>query len=183
MNKQTVMIVEDEGSIAKFISTILKANDYCVVSAQNGKDACDLASSHIPDIILLDLGLPDMDGLKVIKEIREWSNIPIIVVSARDHERDKVMSLDEGADDYITKPFGTAELLARIRTALRHKRTSFDEELKKTKVFKADDLSIDFDKRIVSVGQKEVKLTQIEFKIVELLCKYSGKVLTYEPII
>ena len=180
MNKQTVMIVEDEGSIAKFISTILKANDYCVVSAQNGKDACDLASSHIPDIILLDLGLPDMDGLKVIKEIREWSNIPIIVVSARDHERDKVMSLDEGADDYITKPFGTAELLARIRTALRHKRTSFDEELKKTKVFKADDLSIDFDKRIVSVGQKEVKLTQIEFKIVELLCKYSGKVLTYD---
>lgn len=180
MNKQTVMIVEDEANITRFISTILKANDYCVITAQNGTDACAMASSHLPDVILLDLGLPDIDGLKVIKRIREWSNIPIIVVSARDHERDKVASLDLGADDYITKPFGTAELLARIRTALRHKRVSFDEELKKTKMFTAGDLSIDFDKRFVKVGENEIKLTQIEFKIVELLCKYSGKVLTYD---
>lgn len=180
MNKQTVMIVEDEANITRFISTILKANDYCVITAQNGTDACAMASSHLPDVILLDLGLPDIDGLKVIKRIREWSNIPIIVVSARDHERDKVASLDLGADDYITKPFGTAELLARIRTALRHKRVSFDEELKKTKMFTVGDLSIDFDKRFVKVGENEIKLTQIEFKIVELLCKYSGKVLTYD---
>ena len=137
----------------------------------------------MPDLILLDLGLPDIDGIEVIKDIRKWSNIPIIVVSARDRENDKVTALDVGADDYITKPFGTSELLARIRTALRHKRTTFDDEIKRTKKFDAKGLSIDFDKYEVTVNGRPVHFTNIEFKIIEMLCKYSGKVLTYDYIL
>ena len=181
--KQTVMIVEDETSIGKFVSTILKSNNYLVITASNGTDARTMASSHMPDLILLDLGLPDIDGIEVIKDIRKWSNIPIIVVSARDRENDKVTALDVGADDYITKPFGTSELLARIRTALRHKRTTFDDEIKRTKKFDAKGLSIDFDKYEVTVNGRPVHFTNIEFKIIEILCKYSGKVLTYDYIL
>ena len=181
--KQTVMIVEDETSIGKFVSTILKSNNYLVITASNGTDARTMASSHMPDLILLDLGLPDIDGIEVIKDIRKWSNIPIIVVSARDRENDKVTALDVGADDYITKPFGTSELLARIRTALRHKRTTFDDEIKRTKKFDAKGLSIDFDKYEVTVNGRPVHFTNIEFKIIEMLCKYSGKVLTYDYIL
>ena len=181
--KQTVMIVEDEASIGKFVSTILKANNYLVITAANGADARGMASSHMPDLILLDLGLPDIDGIEVIKDIRKWSNIPIIVVSARDRENDKVTALDVGADDYITKPFGTSELLARIRTALRHKRTTFDDEIKSTKKFDAKGLCVDFDKHEVTVHGKPVHFTNIEFKIIEMLCKYSGKVLTYDYIL
>lgn len=181
--KQTVMIVEDETSIGKFVSAILKANNYLVITATTGNDAKGMISSHMPDLILLDLGLPDIDGIDIIKDIRNWSNIPIIVVSARDRESDKVQALDSGADDYITKPFGTSELLARIRTALRHKRMSLDEEIKRTKKFDADGLSIDFDKHEVSVDGTVVHLTNIEFKIIEILCKYSGKVLTYDYIL
>ena len=137
----------------------------------------------MPDVVLLDLGLPDIDGNEVIKFMRNWSNIPVIVVSARDHEKDKVDALDLGADDYITKPFGTSELLARIRTALRHKRVNIEDELKRTKAFTSGGLLIDFDKRCVKVNGSEIHLTQIELKIVELLCKYSGKVLTYDYIL
>lgn len=182
-NKKTILVIEDENNISKFIGAVLKANDYNVILEESGIDAINMIASHMPDLIILDLGLPDIDGIDVIKNIREWSNIPIIVVSARDHESDKIEALDLGADDYITKPFSTGELLARIRTSLRHKRTSFDEELKRTKIYTNSGLLIDFDKYKVEVDGSEVHLTNIEFKIVELLCKYSGRVLTYDYIL
>lgn len=182
-NKKTILVIEDENNISKFIGAVLKANNYNVILEESGIDAMNMIASHMPDLIILDLGLPDIDGIDVIKSIRKWSNIPVIVVSARDHENDKIEALDLGADDYITKPFSTGELLARIRTSLRHKRTSFDEELKRTKKYTNNGLAIDFDKYRVEVDGIEVHLTNIEFKIVELLCKYSGRVLTYDYIL
>ena len=122
--KPKILIIEDEPNIASFMSTILSANDYTVLRSVSGADGLMMASSHCPDVILLDLGLPDMDGKEIIRNIRQWSQMPIIVVSARTREYDKVEALDMGADDYVTKPFGTSELLARVRTALRHARSS-----------------------------------------------------------
>ena len=124
--KDKVLVVEDEQNISNFISTVLTANDFDVLVAQTGAEAVSMITSHCPDLIILDLGLPDMDGINILKEVRSWSSLPIIVVSARTHEHDKVMALDLGADDYIEKPFGTSELLARIRTAIRHTRTPLD---------------------------------------------------------
>lgn len=180
-NKLVVLLIEDEIAISNFISTILKTNEYNVIKAQNGKDAISMAASHCPDLILLDLGLPDMDGAEVIKSIRSWSNLPIIVVSARGYEQDKVNSLDLGADDYITKPFGTSELLARIRTALRHSNRGNDNFLE-TEIC-IGNLNINYEKRTVKVDGNEVHLTPIEYKIITLLAKNIGKVLTHEFII
>jgi two-component system, OmpR family, KDP operon response regulator KdpE len=181
-NKILILIVEDEAVISNFIMTILHSNDYNVVKAENGKDAMSLVTSRCPDLILLDLGLPDMDGVDVLKKIRTWSEIPIIVVSARGHEREKVEVLDLGADDYITKPFGTSELLARIRTALRHSRkiTNDSAEIKELTI---GDLNINFLKRIVKMKDNEIHLTPIEYKIIILLAQNVGKVLTHENII
>ncbi|MBE3101727.1 MAG: response regulator transcription factor [Firmicutes bacterium] len=181
--KRNILIVEDEYSISNFISTILSANDYSVTKAKDGGQAMALITSYCPDVILLDLGLPDMDGLNIIKSVRSWSSVPIIVVSARGHEREKVEALDLGADDYITKPFGTSELLARIRTAIRHTERTLKTGNINTGVFYVGELSIDFDRRIVTVGGNDVHLTQIEFKILDLLSKYAGRVLTYDYII
>lgn len=182
-NKQTILIIEDENTICNFISTTLVANDYKVLKATNGREAISSFSSYCPDVILLDLGLPDMDGLDVLKQIRSWSSVPIIIVSARDQEKEKVTALDLGADDYITKPFGTSELLARIRTAIRHNiKMEIGKEFP-TDLFKAKDLTIDFNKRIVYVGSKEIHLTQIEFKLIALLAGSAGRVLTYDYII
>ena len=134
--------------------------------------------------MILDLGLPDMDGMKILKSVREWSGMPILVVSARSHERDKVEALDLGADDYITKPFGTSELLARLRTAIRHARVSYlTPEGMQTGTFRSGDLVIDYDKHRVYVGEQDAGLTQNEYKIVSLLGKYAGKVLTYDFLI
>ena len=182
-NKQTILIIEDENTICNFISTTLVANDYKVLKAINGKEAISSFSSYCPDVILLDLGLPDMDGLDVLKQIRSWSSVPIIIVSARDQEKEKVTALDLGADDYITKPFGTSELLARIRTAIRHNIKMETGKEFPTDLFKAKDLTIDFNKRIVYVGTKEIHLTQIEFKLIALLSGSAGRVLTYDYII
>lgn len=182
-NKQTILIIEDENTICNFISTTLLANDYKVLKASNGKEAISSFSSYCPDVILLDLGLPDMDGLDVLKKIRSWSSVPIIIVSARDQEKEKVTALDLGADDYITKPFGTSELLARIRTAIRHNIKMETGKEFPTDFFKAKDLTIDFNKRIVTLEDKEIHLTQIEFKLVALLAGNAGKVLTYDYII
>ena len=136
--KQKILVVEDERSISNFIGTILKANDFDVITARTGQEAYSMITSHCPDLVLLDLGLPDMDGMNIIKAVREWSRLPIIVVSARTHEHDKVAALDAGADDYITKPFGTSELIARIRTAIRHTRTAgMPGELGDSGVFRA----------------------------------------------
>lgn len=182
-NKTTILIVEDENRISSFMNTILSVNDYHVITASSGKEALALVTSHCPDAILLDLGLPDMDGTSLIRTIREWSQIPIIVVSARDHERDKVEAFDLGADDYVTKPFGTSELLARIRTALRHANNNLDKGLTQEGCFKCDGLMIDYNKRKITVDGKDVHLTQNEYKIVALLSKYAGRVLTYDYII
>lgn len=181
--KTLILIVEDEPAIRHVISATLSANKYKTLSCTTGKEALALIPSHCPEVVLLDLGLPDMDGLEIIKEVRKWSNIPIIVISARDNEKDKVSALDLGADDYLTKPFGSSELLARIRTAMRHNlKMETGSEMPKGK-YKVNDLVINFDKRTIKVEKKEVHLTQIEFKLLALLAQSAGKVLTYEYII
>lgn len=182
-NKTLIMIVEDEESICNFMSAVLTSNDFNVVKSGTGKEAVSLAASRCPDLILLDLGLPDMDGLEVLKTIRQWTGLPVLVVSARGHEREKVEALDLGADDYITKPFGTAELLARIRTALRHNQNNAEKNTIENRKFNVFDLAIDYDKRLVTLPGKEIHLTPIEYKIIVLLSKYIGKVLTHDFII
>lgn len=176
-----ILVVEDEAAISNFMSAILTSNHYSLVKASSGKEAVSLAASCCPDLILLDLGLPDMDGIDVLKSIRQWTGIPIIVVSARGHEQEKVEALDLGADDYITKPFGTSELLARIRTEIRHSRKKPGDS-SKTEKTTVGDLVIDCDKRLVTVSGKEVHLTPIEYKLIVLLSQYLGKVLTYDFI-
>ena len=183
-NKYLIVIVEDEYNISSFVSAVLQANGFDTMVARNGAEAIILITSHCPDLVLLDLGLPDMDGQGIIENVRGWSNVPIIVVSAHTRERDKVMALESGADDYITKPFGTSELLARIRTALRHVQLREGEQAQRqTGVFHTGDLEVDYDKRRVYVNGEDAHLTQNEYKIVALLSKYSGRVLTYDSII
>lgn len=182
--KDRVLIVEDDKSIRNFIRAILEANHYDVIIANTGTEAYSLITSQCPDLVILDLGLPDIDGVKILKKVREWSGMPIIVVSARTHEKDKVEALDLGADDYITKPFGTSELLARIRTAIRHSRTAYlapDGGLSGS--FTAGGLVIDYDKHRVYVDGNDANLTQNEYRLVSLLGKYAGKVLTYDFLI
>ena len=182
--KDKILVVEDEQSIKNFIATVLTANDYDVLTAGCVKDALSMISSHCPDLILLDLGLPDEDGIRVLEEVRAWSSLPIIVVSARTHEADKVKALDMGADDYVEKPFGTSELLARIRAAIRHTRTALENgEIAQTGKYTVKNLTIDYDKHHILVDGKDVHLTLNEFKIVALLGKYAGKVLTYDFLI
>ena len=183
-NNSLIVIVEDEYNISSFVSAVLQANGFDTMVARNGAEAIILITSHCPDLVLLDLGLPDMDGQGIIENVRGWSNVPIIVVSARTRERDKVKALESGADDYITKPFGTSELLARIRTALRHVQLREGEQAQRqTGVFHTGDLEVDYDKRRVYVNGEDAHLTQNEYKIVALLSKYSGRVLTYDSII
>ena len=180
-NLPIVLVVEDDKAIVHLLSTILDANDYRVVQVSTGREALSTISSYCPDMVLLDLGLPDMDGVDIIKNVRQWSQVPIIVLSARNRERDKVEALDLGADDYVTKPFGTAELLARIRIALRHVSNGTPD----TPTGKAQNgrLTIDYDKRRIYLDDQEVHLTQVEYKIVMLTMLHIGKVLTYDFII
>lgn len=182
--KDRVLVVEDDRSIRNFFRTVLEANNYDVIMADTGAEAYSMITSQCPDVVLLDLGLPDMDGMKILKSVREWSSMPILVVSARSHERDKVEALDLGADDYITKPFGTSELLARLRTAIRHARAAYlTPEGMQTGTFRSGELMIDYDKHRVYISGKDANLTQNEYKIVSLLGKYAGKVLTYDFLI
>ena len=181
MNKVYVLVVEDEKNIRSFMQTILTSNGYAVLTAKNGEEALMMLSSHCPDLVLLDLGLPDMDGQSFIQAVRKWSRIPIIVVSARSHEREKVMSLDLGADDYVTKPFGTSELLARVRAALRHAAQRATDQIRS--IYSCNGLTIDWEKRRVIRDGQDVHLTQNEYKIVALLAQHAGKVLTYDQII
>ncbi len=177
----SVLIVEDDANIARFMAAVFSANDYQVLLAGSGAEALRLFTSRCPDVLLLDLGLPDMDGTAIIRKLREWSQTPIIVVSARTQEREKVTALDAGADDYVTKPFGTSELLARVRTALRHasaRKSSPDAPEEGT--FRAGGLVLDYGSRRVSVDGESVRLTQIEYKILSLLARYAGRVLTYD---
>lgn len=180
--KRTILVVEDDKAIRNLIMTTLKINDYLCYEAESGEEAISKAVSVNPDIIILDLGLPDKDGIEIIKKIREWSNNPIIVVSARGEDRDKIEALDTGADDYLTKPFSVEELLARIRVALR--KMNYDNSNKKNdSVFTNGDLKIDYAAGCVCLGDKEIHLTPIEYKLICLLAKNVGKVLTHNYII
>ena len=182
--RERILIIEDEKSISHFISTVLTNNGYETMQARTGSEAQSMISSHCPDLIILDLGLPDMDGMDILRQLRSWSSLPVVVVSARSHEKDKVLALDMGADDYLTKPFGTEELLARVRTAIRHTRTaSGNDEIAQRGTYTVGDLVIDYNKHQALVRGENVKLTLSEFRIVALLGKYAGKVLTYDFII
>lgn len=181
--KISILIIEDEKSICDFISKTLNQYDYRVSVANNGRDGLTMITSALPDLVLLDLGLPDIDGMEIIKKTREWSSLPVIVISARTQEKEKVAALDAGADDYITKPFGTFELLARIRTAIRHNNKLADDSINSSRPYSAGGLVIDFEKRIVTSEGEEIHLTRVEYKIVSLLAKNSGKVMTYDTLI
>ena len=181
-NKYKVLVVEDDQNIAGMIQTILETNGYQVLTAQRCQQGILMMTSHVPDLVLLDLGLPDMDGEEFIRVTRCSSAIPIIVLSARSEETDKVSALDLGANDYITKPFGTAELLARVRASLRTNRVNMLSSIPNS-MFELDDLVIDYDRRQVSVGGKVIHLTQTEFNILSFLSQHVGKVMTYSVII
>ena len=182
--KEKILLIEDERTIRGFMQAILTANGYDVLMAGTGAMANTMISSHCPDLIILDLVLPDMDGMTILRSVREWSKVPILVVSARSHERDKVEALDAGADDYLTKPFGTDELLARVRTAIRHTRTATgNSEIAQQGTYTVGDLTIDYNKHQVLVRGENAKLTLSEFRIVALLGKHAGRVMTYDSII
>lgn len=181
-NKYKILVVEDDRNILSMIQTVLDLGGYQVLTAQRCQQGVLMLTSHIPDLVVLDLGLPDMDGEEFIRVARRSSMIPIIVLSARTDEQDKVSALDLGANDYITKPFGTAELLARVRASLRINRMNLQASIPSS-VFKLGDLEIDYDRRQVTVGDKVIHVTQTEFNILSLLSQQVGKVMTYSAII
>ncbi len=178
MNKPLLLVVEDDSAVRNLITTTLETNDYRFLIAPNGESAIIEASSHNPDVVLLDLGLPDMDGISIIKKIRSWSNMPIIVISARSEDSDKIEALDAGADDYLTKPFSVEELLARLRATLRRLHSLQNDNVKDS-VFINGDLKVDYMGGCVYLNDKELHLTPIEFKLISLLSKHVGKVLTH----
>ena len=180
MNKAKILVVEDDKPIRNLITTTLKMNDYRFITAVRGNEAIMLSASHKPDIIILDLGLPDIDGVEVIEHIRTWSDVPIIIVSARSEERDKITALDKGADDYLTKPFSVDELLARLRVIQR--RLMKSENISVTE-FVNGRLRIDYVSGCVHLDDEEIHLTPIEYKLLCLLAKNVGKVLTHKYII
>lgn len=182
-NKYKILIVEDEAGIRNFIKTNLETSDYQVICAETYTLGMMMYPSHHPDLIILDLGLPDRDGLDLIQNVRKSDTIPIIVLSARSNEKDKVEALDLGANDYITKPFGTDELLARIRAVLRSHRQGAETASTRSGKYKFQDLLIDYDKRQVFIGRDEIDLTQTEYNIMAYLSTHTGKVMTYAAII
>ncbi len=181
MNGPLILIVEDEPQMLRFIRASLGSHGYRLLEAGTAQEATQLATTHAPELILMDLGLPDMDGLELTKQMREWTRTPIIVISARGREDDKVLALDAGADDYLTKPFGINELLARIRVALRHVREAASNVSEP--VLTIRDLTLDLGKRQVLVSGKEVHLTPTEYKLLALLAQHRGKVLTHRQIL
>ena len=183
MNKPMILVVEDDKVVRNLITTTLETQDYQFHTASTGGESILEAISHKPDIIILDLGLPDMDGIDIIKKIRTWSNVPIIVVSARSEDRDKIDALDAGADDYLTKPFSVEELLARLRVTLRRVQYDYIKNTQNDSVFINGGLKIDYAAGCVWVDEKEIHLTPIEYKLLCLLAKNVGKVLTHNFIL
>jgi len=182
-NKYKILTIEDDMNICNFVKTILETNGYQVFIARNAGSGKLMYHSHCPDLVLLDLGLPDQDGVEFIRTVREISDTPIIVLSARSSEEDKVEALDMGANDYVTKPFGTGELLARVRVAIRdNRRKNSDIDLRHN-MFRIGDIKIEYDNRRITKGEEEIRLTQTEYNIVELLSLHAGRVLTYSEII
>ena len=182
-SKYKILVVEDESNIRNFISAVLNANDYQTLEATTCEQGILMFASHTPDLIILDLGLPDKDGVEFIRTIRKTHTTPIIVLSARTAEEDKIESLDLGANDYITKPFGTGELLARVRASLRNNRPGAGAGSLPGEEFTLYDLIIDYDRRMVFMEGAEIKLTQTEYNILALLSYHTGKVMTYAAII
>ena len=183
MNKTQVLVVEDDSPIRNLITTTLKTNNYRYLTAVNGESAISQTASHNPDIILLDLGLPDIDGVEVIKKIRTWTNTPIIVISARTEDADKIEALDAGADDYLTKPFSVEELLARLRVMQRRiALLKSDSEINEKSVYTNGRLKIDYAAGCAYIEDAELKLTPIEYKLLCLLAQNTGKVLTHKYI-
>lgn len=178
-SKPLVLIVEDEATIGNFITAIMESNGYAIIRSNKGKEAIISTASYAPDIILLDLGLPDIDGMEVLREIRSWSTVPIIVISARTNEKEKVDALDHGADDYVTKPFGSSELLARVRTALRHVQKE-KGNLAESSVFTFGELHIDMSKHLVTLSNNYLHLTPIEYNLLTILARNAGKVVTID---
>ena len=182
MNKYQILVVEDDAPVRNLITTTLKANDYRYITTGTGEGAVMDAASHNPDIILLDLGLPDIDGIEVIRRVRSWSNVPIIVISARSEDSDKIDALDAGADDYLTKPFSVDELLARLRVTLR-RLALIQVDMPQQSTYENGDLKIDYAKGCAYIGEEEMHLTPIEYKLLCLLAKNTGKVLTHKFIL
>ncbi len=173
-----ILVVDDEAPIRRFLRAALSAHNYVIFEAGNGRAAIDAMIADRPDLIILDLGLPDMDGIEVTRQLREWTTVPIIVLSVREHETDKIAALDAGADDYLTKPFGVGELLARIRTAVRHAARSTTDP-----VFELGELTVDLAHRLVTVAGQEVQLTPTEYDLLRLLAVDAGKVLTHHQLL
>jgi len=179
--KESILLIEDEPQMRRFLRVTLQAHGYQLIESATGEDGLVQVATRNPDVVLLDLGLPDIDGLELTRRLREWSHVPVIVLSAREQEEDKIRALDAGADDYLTKPFGAGELLARIRVALRHLtmlQADGDES-----VFVTGNLSVDLAKRRVSVDDKEIHLTPIEYKLLTVLIKHAGKVMTHSQLL
>lgn len=176
--KAQILIVDDERQIRRFLRISLEANGYQVHEVENGADAIQRTAQLRPDLVILDMGLPDLDGLEVLRRLREWATMPIIILSVRDSDRDKVGALDNGADDYLTKPFSTEELLARIRVALRHTRSQEEPA-----IFRRGSLVVDLTRRLVTVRGEPIKLTPTEYALLRLMVQHAGKVLTHRQIL
>jgi two-component system KDP operon response regulator KdpE len=179
--KELILLIEDEPQMRRFLRITLQSQGYRLIESESGRDGLLQASSRNPDVILLDLGLPDMDGLDVTERLREWAATPIIVISAREQEQDKVKALDAGADDYLTKPFSAGELLARIRVALRH--ALRQREGRQDPVFILHDLRVDLARRQVFLAEREIHLTPIEYKLLITLIRHAGKVVTHRQLL
>ena len=177
-NGPRVLVVDDEPAIRRFLHTSLAAHDYVVFEAVNGQEALAAVVAHRPDLIVLDLGLPDMDGIEVTRLLREWTQIPIIIVTVQEQEAAKIAALDAGADDYVTKPFGMGELLARMRVALRRAASPAAEP-----VFTSGELTVDLTRRLVTVGDREVQVTPTEYDLLRTLVAHAGKVLTHRQLL
>lgn len=180
-NAPLILVIEDEIQIRRFLRVALTGSNYRLIEAVTAQDGLVQAATRQPDLVILDLGLPDRDGLQVIKDLRAWTAVPIIILSARQQENDKVLALDAGADDYLTKPFGVSELLARIRVALRH--ASRTAQTAEPALFTVGDLRVDLAQRQVFVGEQEVHLTPIEYKLLVALVQYAGKVVTQRQLL
>jgi two-component system KDP operon response regulator KdpE len=180
-DKGLILLIEDEPQMQRFLRIILQGHGYRLVESATGQEGLMQAATRSPDIVLLDLGLPDIDGLEVTRRLREWSDIPIIVISAREQEQDKIKALDAGADDYLTKPFGAGELMARIRVAMRHR--AMRQAGQQESVFVLANLRVDLARRQVFLNEKEVHLTPIEYKLLTVLIKNAGKVLTHQQLL
>ena len=179
-NAPHILVIDDEPQILRAMRTILAEKQFRVTTASRGEEGLTLAAAHEPDLIILDLGLPDMDGVEVCARLREWTQVPVIILSVRDSERDKVAALDQGADDYLTKPFGIEELLARVRVALRHSARTHGTP---SKIVKAGSLTIDLAWHLVKRGEEDVKLTGTEYKLLAYLAANHGRVLTHHSIL